>query len=41
MFPAEYKEIIALRKNLKIHKFDLSNTIKDVELLAESTKSNL
>jgi len=26
---------------LKLHHFTLSNTIKDVELLASSTKSNL
>lgn len=30
-----------MRQDLKIHHFTLSNTIKDVELLAASTKQNL
>jgi hypothetical protein len=41
MFPKEYAEIKDLRQTLKIHHFTLSNTIKDVELLATSTRSNL
>lgn len=41
MFPKEYKEIHSLKQALKLHHFTLSNTIKDVQLLASSTKSNL
>jgi len=41
MFPKSYTKIAALRQDLKIHHFDLMNTIKDVELLATSTKDNL
>jgi len=41
MFPKEYKEIHNLKQALKLHHFTLSNTIKDVQLLASSTKSNL
>jgi hypothetical protein len=41
MFPKEYQTVVKLRQDLKIHHFDLSNQIKDVELLATTTKSNL
>lgn len=41
MFPDDYAIVAKLRQDLKIHHFDLSNAIKDVELLAKSTKSNL
>jgi hypothetical protein len=41
MFPEEYKEIHNIKQTLKLHHFTLSNTIKDVELLAKSTKNNL
>lgn len=37
-FPESYGIITQLRKDLKIHHFDLSNTIQDVSLLADSTK---
>lgn len=33
--------MVALRQDLKVHHFDLMNTIKDVELLAQSTMDNL
>jgi hypothetical protein len=41
MFPKSYTAITGLRQDLKIHHFELMNTIKDVELLAQSTKDNL
>jgi len=41
MFPKEYKVVVQLRQDLKIHHFDLANSIKDVELLATTTKDNL
>lgn len=41
MFPKSYVAISGLRQDLKVHHFDLMNTIKDVELLATSTKDNL
>jgi len=41
MFPEGYAELAKLRQDLKIHHFTLSNTIKDVELLATATKDNL
>lgn len=41
MFPTEYGVVTKLRQDLKIHHFDLSNAIKDVELLATTTKDNL
>jgi len=39
-FPESYKIVASLRKDLKIHHFDLSNSIQDVSLLADSTKEN-
>lgn len=41
MFPKSYTRMVALRQDLKVHHFDLMNTIKDVELLAQSTMDNL
>lgn len=41
MFPKEYAIVAKLRQDLKIHHFELSNAIKDVELLADTTKNNL
>jgi hypothetical protein len=41
MFPKEYGIVTKLRQDLKIHHFDLANSIKDVELLAQTTKDNL
>lgn len=41
MFPKSYTALAKLRQDLKIHHFDLMNTIKDVELLATSTKDKL
>lgn len=41
MFPKSYKAISHLRQELKLHHYDLLNTIKDVELIAQSTKDNL
>jgi len=41
MFPKEYKIVTKLRQDLKIHHFDLANQIKDVELLAQTTKDNI
>jgi hypothetical protein len=41
MFPKEYGVVTKLRQDLKIHHFDLANAIKDVELLATTTKDNL
>lgn len=41
MFPKEYEVVTKLRQDLKIHHFDLGNAIKDVELLAQTTKDNL
>jgi hypothetical protein len=41
MFPESYKRISAHRQDLKILHFELMNQIKDVELLATSTKDNL
>lgn len=39
-FPKSYKIVTQLRQDLKVHHFDLSNTIQDVSLLADSTKNN-
>lgn len=41
MFPKEYETITKLRQDLKIHHVDLANQIKDVELMAQTTKDNL
>jgi len=41
LFPNEYKKVIGLRQDLKIHHFTLTNMIKDVEMLASNTKDNL
>jgi len=41
MFPKSYAAISKLRQDLKIHHFDLMNTIKDVELIAQSTHDGL
>ena len=41
MFPKEYGVVSKLRQDLKIHHFDLANAIKDVELLATTTRDNL
>lgn len=41
MFPKEYEVITRLRQNLKLHHFDLSNQIKEVELLAQTTLDNI
>lgn len=41
MFPKSYENISKLRQDLKIHYFDLQNTIKDVELIAQTTKDGL
>ena len=40
MFPQSYTRVVGLRQDLKIHHFDLLNTMKDVENLAKSTKFN-
>jgi DNA repair ATPase RecN len=41
MFPKDYATITKLRQDLKVHHFDLANQIKDVELMAQTTKDNL
>jgi hypothetical protein len=41
MYPKEYGTVTKLRQDLKVHHFDLANAIKDVELLAQTTKDNL
>ena len=41
MFPADYAKVTKHRQDLKVHHFDLANIIKDVELLAQSTKDNI
>lgn len=41
IFPEEYAEVAKLRQDLKVHHFTLAGLITDVELLADSTKSNL
>jgi len=41
MFKEEYGVVTKLRQDLKVHHFDLANAIKDVELLATTTKDNL
>lgn len=41
MFPEDYAVVTRLRQDLKVHHFDLGNAIKDVELLAQTTKDNL
>ena len=41
MFPKEYIVVTKLRQDLKIHHFDLVAAVKDVELLASTTKDNL
>ena len=41
MFKEEYRVVTKLRQDLKVHHFDLANAIKDVELLATTTKDNL
>jgi len=41
VYPKESKEIHDLKNKLKIHHLDLSNIIKDGELIASSTQTNL
>ena len=41
IFPKSYTVVKKLRQDLKVHQFTLSNLVKDVALLASSTKSNL
>lgn len=41
MFPKQYEIVTKLRQDLKVHHFDLGNQIKDVELMATTTKDNL
>ena len=41
LLPHEYNTLIKLRQDLKVHHFDLSNAIKDVELTAQSTRDNM
>jgi uncharacterized membrane-anchored protein YhcB (DUF1043 family) len=38
-FPKSYEIVTSLRQDLKVHHFDLSNTIQDVSLLADSTSN--
>jgi len=41
VFPASAGIIIGLRQDMKIHQFDLSNTITDVQLMATTTDAGL
>jgi hypothetical protein len=38
LLPEQYQTLVSLRQDLKVHQFDLANTLHDVELLADSIK---
>ena len=39
-FPSSYKQLMSLNQQMKILKFDLANTVTDVQNLASSTETN-
>lgn len=41
MFPGSYQKILKINQDRKIHQFDLSSTMTDIELMVSSTKNNI
>jgi hypothetical protein len=40
-FPSDYSKLIKYRQDLKMHQFDLSNTLTDAKLMADSIKNDI